>query len=246
MHPSHWRLRLLRGTIVPLAALLALLVTTQTASAARASLYPSGSSGYDVSWPNCTASAPSRPPFGIVGVSDGTGYSQNPCLAQEASWFSNLSLYVNTGWYDQSSHVNPSSPRVCAAGDANCLAYNYGYSAGLYALSYASGQHVSASTWWLDVETSNTWNSDTTQNRNSLQGEYDALLANGVTAVGVYSTTYQWDTVTGTWLNNWPNWGATVVNSASKAARFCTGHQFTGGPTVLIQYTGSLDRDYAC
>jgi len=67
-----------------------------------------------------------------------------------------------------------------------------------------------------------------------------------VTTVGVYSTTYQWDTVTGTWLNNWPNWGATTVRSASKAAAFCTGHQFTGGPTYLIQFSGSLDQDYAC
>ncbi len=243
----HRRHVILRKAAVPVLAVLALLlVAARPASAAAASIYPSGASGYDVSWPNCTAKPPAQPAFGIVGVSDGTGYSQNPCLAQEAGWFSNLSLYVNTGWYNQSSYINPSSPRVCAAGDNNCLAYNYGYNAGLYALSYAASQHVSASAWWLDVETSNTWNSDTTQNRYSLQGEYDALLANGVTTIGAYSTTYQWDTVTGSWLNGWPGWGATVVSSASKAARFCTGHQFTGGPTYLIQYTGSLDRDYAC
>jgi hypothetical protein len=79
-----------------------------------------------------------------------------------------------------------------------------------------------------------------------LQGEYDALVANGVTTVGVYSTTYQWNTVTGAWLNNWPNWGATTVHTARQAAQYCTGHQFTGGPTLLIQFTGSLDQDYAC
>ncbi len=250
-------LNALRRVTVLSAALLvalqvALLVVASPAEAAASSIhssgsvYPSGSTGYDVSWPNCTAKAPAHPTFGIVGVSDGTGYSQNPCLAKEAAWFSNLSLYVNTGWYDQSSYVNPSSPQVCATGDNNCLAYNYGYNAGLYALSYASSQNIHANTWWLDVETGNTWNTDTTQNRNSLQGEYDALMANGVTTVGVYSTTYQWDTITGTWLNSWPNWGATTVRTASKAATFCSGHQFTGGPTYLIQFSGSLDQDYAC
>jgi hypothetical protein len=240
--------RTLRRVIIFSAALfVALVVVAQPAKAAPGSPYPTGSTGYDVSWPNCTATPPKHPAFGIVGVSDGTGYSQNPCLAQEAGWFSpNLSLYVNTGWYNQSSYVNPNSPKVCASGDNNCLAYNYGYNAGLYALNYANSQNIHSSVWWLDVETGNTWNTDTTQNRNSLQGEYDALTANGVTVVGFYSTTYQWDTITGTWLNNWPNWGATTVRTASKAATFCKGHQFTGGPTYLIPYTGSLDQDYAC
>lgn len=245
-----------RVTVLSAALLVALLmslmvVATPAEAAARSihssgSVYPSGATGYDVSWPNCTAKPPTHPTFGIVGVSDGTGYSQSPCLAKQAAWFPNLSLYVNTGWYDQSPYVNPSSPKVCATGDNNCLAYNYGYNAGLYALNYANSQNIHSSTWWLDVETGNTWNTDTTQNRNSLQGEYDALMANGVTTVGVYSTTSQWDTITGTWLNNWPNWGATTVRTASKAATFCSGHQFTGGPTYLIQFSGSLDQDYAC
>lgn len=240
-----WRLTLVVG--VPLLALV-VAAHPALAAAAAASPYTSGATGYDVSWPNCSAKPPSHPAFGIVGVTDGTGYTQSPCLAQEAAWFGNLSLYVNTGWYDQSTHINPNSPRQCASGDENCLAYNYGYNGGLYALSYASSRHVSATTWWLDVETSNTWNTDTTQNRNSLQGEHDALIANGVTSVGVYSTTSQWDTVTGTWLNNWPNWGATTWRTPKQAATYCTGHQFTGGLTYLIQFTGSgsLDRDYAC
>ena len=249
------RVMFLAGALV-----VALVVAAQPAAAAparptkalakvrAASPYTSGTTGYDVSWPNCSATPPKHPTFGIVGVSDGTGYSQNPCLAQEAAWFPSASfgLFVNTGWYNQSSHINPNSPKVCAADDQNCLAYNYGYNAGLYALNYANSLNIQAATWWLDVETSNTWNADTTQNRNSLQGEYDALTANGVATVGVYSTTYQWDTVTGTWLNNWPGWGATTVRTPSQAATYCTGHRFTGGPTYLIQFTGTLDRDYAC
>jgi hypothetical protein len=242
-----------RVAFLSVALVVALVLAVQPAAAAAhrvssASPYISGATGYDVSWPNCNATPPAHPTFGIVGVSGGTGYSQNPCLAKEAAWFpaASLSLFVNTGWYNQSSHSNPSSPKVCASGDQNCLAYNYGYNAGLYALSYANSQNIHTSTWWLDVETSNTWNADTTQNRNSLQGEYDALIANGVTTVGAYSTTAQWDSVTGMWLNNWPNWGATTWRSASQAATYCTGHRFTGGATYLIQFRGTLDRDYAC
>ena len=158
--------------------------------------YTSGTTGVDVSYPNCSASLPVTA-FRIVGVSDGLGYSANPCIANEAAGAGNLSLYVNTGWNNASSHINATSPKVCARGDNSCLAYNYGYNAGLYALAAASQAGVQAATWWLDVETANTWNTSVVQNQNSLLGEHDALLANAVTTVGVYSTTAQWQTVTG-------------------------------------------------
>lgn len=247
MHPITRRAALLSvGLIVALASAALPAVAM---AAPLSPLYPTGTTGYDVSWPNCSATAPSHPSFGIVGVSDGTGYSQNPCLAREVTWFPSINLFVNTGWYNQSVHINPTSPKVCAAGDNNCLAYNYGYNAGLYALSYATSQHVQSSAWWLDVETGNTWNTDVVQNQNSLQGEYDALVANGVSTVGVYSTTAQWQSITGSWRNNWPSWGATTWTSPSGALTYCTGHQFTGGPSYFMQYkakSSRLDQDVAC
>jgi hypothetical protein len=99
------------------------------------------------------------------------------------------------------------------------------------------------------VETVNTWNSDVVQNQNSLQGEYDALTAHGAWKVGVYSTTAQWQTITGGWQNNWPSWGATTWTTAKQAAKYCVGHQFTGGPSYLMQYIppkSPFDRDVAC
>jgi hypothetical protein len=208
-------------------------------------IYSSGTVGTDVSWPNCTARVPSTA-FGIVGVTNGLGYSTSPCLTSEASHFNNLSLYVNTGWYSGSSHVSASSPRVCVAGDNNCLAYNYGYNAGLYAYDAATSVGVHSLTWWLDVETSNTWSTDVVQNQNSLQGEANALKAAGATTTGIYSTTAQWQSVTGGWQNGLPNWGATTLTTAKQAAKYCSGHNFTGGSTWLIQFKGKLDQDYAC
>lgn len=239
----------LAGTVVALACAAVPTVGAAAPRLPQSPLYPTGTTGYDVSWPNCSATPPSKPHFGIVGVSDGTGYSQNPCLAREVAWFPSLNLTVNTGWNNQSVYLNPTSPRVCAAGDSDCLAYNYGYNAGLYALTYATRQHVAASAWWLDVETSNTWNADVVQNQNSLQGEFDALAANGVSTVGIYSTTAQWQSITGGWQNDWPSWGATTWTSASGALTYCTGHQFTGGPSHFMQYkakSSRLDQDVAC
>lgn len=216
--------------------------------AAAQGQYVAGSVGVDVSWPNCSTAVPSVA-FGIVGVNNGTGYSTNPCLSQESANFTNLSLYVNTGWNNKSTFINSASPRQCAAGDQNCMAYNYGYNAGVYAYNAAANVGVRSNTWWLDVETINTWNKDTTQNRNSLQGEYDALVANGATTVGVYSTTAQWQSITNGWKNNWPSWGATTWTTAEQAKTYCTGHEFTGGPSYLMQYLpkrSKIDYNIAC
>jgi hypothetical protein len=224
-----------------------LLLISQSVSAQGQ--YLTGSTGIDVSWPNCNTSIP-KVVFGIVGVTNGAGYSTSPCLAQEASHFPlNLSFYVNTGWYNQSSHINSTSPKVCTTGDNNCLAYNYGYNAGEYAYNAAIIANVHSLSWWLDVETINTWNSDVLQNQNSIEGEHDSLISHGATMVGIYSTTAQWQSITGGWQNNWPSWGATTWTSAPQAQSYCTGHRFTGGPSYLMQYKSKksqLDQDVAC
>lgn len=216
-------------------------------NAAALGVYQSGSDGIDVSYPNCKTWLP-KVDFGIVGVTGGLGFNPNNCLAAEASHFDNLSLYVNTGYPGQSyGQKYQNSPRVCAGDDLNCLAYNYGYNAGLYALDYANSQGVSSGTWWLDVETMNSWTNDTVQNVQSLRGQTDALIAAGVTTIGVYSTTAQWNDITGGWQNGFPSWGASTWRHARQAATFCQGHEFTGGPTYLIQYRGkNLDQNYAC
>jgi hypothetical protein len=225
----------------------AVVLFINSGSASALGQYVGGTTGYDVSYPNCRATV-SKAGFGIVGVTAGFGFSGNSCLAAEASHFSNLSLYVNTGYPGQSYGLKyQSSPNACAATDLDCLAYNYGYNAGLYAVNYAKSQAVWSTTWWEDVETMNSWTSDYAQNQQSLLGQRDALSAAGVTTVGVYSTTAQWGTITGGWQNLWPSWGATTWRTAKQAATYCTGHEFTGGASYLMQYKGrTLDEDVAC
>jgi hypothetical protein len=230
-----------------LATALIIPFTLGTAASAS-SVYPTGNLGVDISYPNCTAKF-SPVNFGIVGVNNGLVYGHNPCLASEARNFSDLSLYVNTGLNASQSSSYYVQAQVGCNGDVNCAAYNYGYNAAKEAISYATSQGLSSSKWWLDVETMNTWNKDVVQNQKSLQGQYDALAANGATTVGVYSTTAQWQSITGGWQNNWPSWGATTWTTAAQAKTYCTGHQFTGGPSLLMQYKSKqskVDQDVAC
>jgi hypothetical protein len=217
------------------------------AVASAQGIYQSGTNGVDVSYPNCGSSVPSTD-FGIVGVTGGLPFRPNNCLVAEASHFRNLSFYINTAYPGQSYGLKyQTSPNSCASDDLTCLAYNYGYNAGQYATSYAKNQGLSASTWWLDVETMNSWTPNAVQNVQSLQGMTDALKTAGTGTVGIYSTTAQWGTITGGWQNGYPNWGASTWKTARQAKTFCNGHEFTGGPTYLIQYKGkNLDQDYAC
>jgi hypothetical protein len=240
------KLKLMRANL-SIGAILAVMLFINSGSAAAIGQYISGSTGVDVSYPNCSASIP-KSSFGIVGATAGKAFSGNPCMASQAGRFSNLSLYVNIGYPGLSYAMQyQNSPNACGANDLNCLAYNYGYNAGLYAANYAKSQGVWSNTWWQDVETINTWMNDYAQNQQSIQGQRDALVAAGAGTVGIYSTTYQWGVITGGWQNLWPSWGATTWRTAKQAASYCSGHQFTGGPSYLMQYRGrSLDEDVAC
>ncbi len=231
------------------AAAICCLVPSAVGIASAGTLYPRGSTGVDVSFPNCGVQIPAGAMFGIVGVTGGTDYSvTNQCLAAQAAHFpKTLSLYANSGWNDHSTKLDPSSPKTCPPGDADCLAYNYGYNAGLAAYDAATAAGVSSRVWWLDVESANSWNDDVIQNRNSLLGEHDALTARGATIVGVYSTTSGWQTITGGWQNGWPNWIGADDAASAQDTQACSGHQFTGGPTQVVQDNlHRLDRDVAC
>lgn len=210
--------------------------------------YQANSIGVDISYPNCNAKIPSVA-FGVVGVNGGKPFSQNPCLKQQAAKFKNLSLYINTAYPGQPYGIKyQTNPKTCSELDFTCLAYNYGYNAAADAYKYATEQGVKSNSWWLDVETMNSWTDDSVQNRASLQAMIDFLQKDkGIQTVGIYSTTFQWMLITDSWQNNLPSWGATTWRTAKQAANYCSGHEFTGGPSYLMQYLSkSLDYNVAC
>ncbi|WP_249018656.1 hypothetical protein [Conexibacter sp. S30A1] len=106
--------------------------------------------------------------------------------------------------------------------------------------------------WWLDVETANTWQSNTAMNVADLQGMIAGLKAAGAATVGAYSTASQWDTVTGGTnslsgsLYGIPEWlpGARTLSGAMAA---CSQTPFTGGQITLTQwFSRPFDSDFAC
>jgi hypothetical protein len=226
--------------------------------------YPSGSTGYDISWPQCGQSYPAKPyTVAIVGVNDGQAFSTNPCLGSEASWAGSAkNLYININSPSSVDDTDQSGPAGrCAPGDNGCLAYNYGYNAAANSVAMAANQGVGAPTWWLDVETAGScasqfptngtgyWSCDSSLNARTIQGAIDALRHSGVTA-GDYSTSYQWGVITGGYApsgSGVPNWIAGA--DPSQTSSWCSGsHDFGGGQPWIIQLatSGQYDRDQAC
>lgn len=247
--------------LVVTAALSVGLTLFSSGAALAAPKSSSPTVGYDVSYPQCGGQLPANPAFGIVGVSDGLAYGQNPCLAQQYAWAlaapkAPPAFYMNTGnpstlatrvnWYAQNG------PEQCdTVNEAGC-AYNYGYHAARNAFEHATSQSsASAATtaaWWLDVETANSWSTDQSLNVRDIQGSIDYLRnIAGVSLVGIYSTGYQWGQITGgaNLGPTIPNWVAGALN-AKRAPALCSS-SFSGGKVQLVQYpSGGFDANYTC
>lgn len=142
------------------------------------------------------------------------------------------------------------------------ITYATGTIAGdISAFASATGSQLYNFPTWLDVETANTWQSGTgglAMNVADLQGMVDAVYAAASSAnapaqtVGVYSTTSQWNAITGTpgsgggnlWLL--PDW-IPGAQRQSGAVSNCSLPAFSGGPVAITQWFGHpYDGNYSC
>ena len=252
---------------------LALIVVVALVVVLRRS---SPTTGYDVSYPQCSGSYPSNPLFGIVGVNGGLANKANPCLSGELRWARDapgqkrprqppLSLYINTG-NPGAHHVSdwPGGGAAPLYGACNGLLTNacsYIYGEQRAAHSYrlvAALDPVAAKTapWWLDVELAASWAGTYRLNIAALQGFIAGLRdARATGSIGIYSTSAQWKDLTGLTAQTTPTafggklpaWVAGTEATLAQARQDCASDGFTGVPPRLAQYRiGSLDADLRC
>jgi hypothetical protein len=241
--------------LLPLALVAALLPPGPLRAAGP---YPDGALGFDISFPQGSGPYPS-PPFAIavVGVNNGQPFGRNPNLQTEWTWAQQAggppAVYLNTDYHhDVTDSFGDTGPHGTCNGDEDCRAYNYGWNAAADALKNARQFGVTATTWWLDVETGNWWpcdssgaNCDTRRDSLDIQGGLDYLRSQTLTA-GVYSTPRQWGIITGGYALNAPLW-VPDFNDNQPAGYCNTAHSFGGGTVFMVQYTaGSYDGDYSC
>lgn len=263
------------------ALIFTVLATALAGIAPATAAEPARAPGHDISHPQCGGGLPEGSRFGIVGLNQGRPFTTNPCLADQYRWATGRpaapAIYVNTAnpaprsdfYWPRSGSREPVLCRDAGSTtDAGC-AYNYGWQAaeGSMRVARTLGKGVLGHTWWLDVETMNTWNGDGVANTAVLQGMYDHLRAHGVGTVGLYSTGYQWKKITGgytagtaprylaAWkgvikpdfpLHDAPLWVATGKGGKDVSSR--CGTSFTGGPTTMVQFIGKdgFDTNVTC
>jgi hypothetical protein len=253
----------------PLAAAFAMLLMLPALPAEASS---AAGPGNDVSWPQCGKALPKAQTFGIVGVNNGLANNTNPCLAAQMSWAGSstggtgqpaVAVYVNTGnpgsagsWWPTSNTyggttvANPYGQ--CTSGSfGSACSYMYGYAKAYDDANTRGVSNASTYTWWLDVETGNSWSTDKVANRADLEGMVAYFTSIGATS-GIYSTSYQLSQITGTAPSSSPlytlkSWLAGASSLAS-AKRMCASAPLTGGGKVtLTQYvSGGFDYDYSC
>lgn len=220
-----------------------------------------GSTGYDVSWPQCTSSGSSSPggAFAIVGVNDGKPFTGNPCLTSQVATAGS----VPVSFYENTANPGPRSPNWPAGGAGlpkpcpvqkrysgtallNC-AYDYGWNSA-YA-GFANAPNAAGSQWWLDVESANSWMTNTAANVQDIQGAVD-YLSSRVTAtnVGIYTNSSSWSSITGSTaaFASLP-WWAPGLTSGSNPSAACSDESVTGGHIRYVQWVANnFDMDYDC
>ena len=206
--------------------------------------------GHDISWPQCNElhKLPKKVDFGIVGITGGSAYTQNPCLEEEYKWAQtteSISVYMNLniGGDDDREKGLHGPYGNCKDADLNCQVSNYGYNAALDAYAYARSKKViNEKMWWLDIEDLNPWSDDPMVNRKIIDGAVRFFKEKGV-PIGIYSTPILWHDITADYKNNLPAWPAIITESPAQEC----GTGFTGGKTYAVQYYQiDLDKNFAC
>jgi hypothetical protein len=236
----------------------------------------SRTTGYDVSYPQCSGAYPSAPLFGLVGVNGGLANDANRCVSGELHWARDtpgqkrpkqppLSLYIDTG--NPGGHHPADWPRggtAPAYGSCNGLltdACSFLYGEQRAAQSYdlvAASDSVSAraAPWWLDVELTASWAGTYQLNIAALHGFIAGLRKAGAAGpIGIYSTSAQWKDITGltghttpkAFNGRLPGWVAGTEATLAQARQNCSSGGFTGVVPTLAQYRiGPLDADLRC
>ena len=232
---------------------------------------PASPVGYDVSWPQCNDELPESFAFAIVGVNRGRTFSQNDCLAEQLEWAGrDTDFYLNTAnpGPDISSFwpSGQDEPRSCdtdpnPGDDTHDCSYVYGWNAAADAyervrevfigLDWADADAKripGEATWWLDVETANSWRADRRLNVSSLQGAVDYLESMKVAEIGFYSTPLLWWRVTRSTdaFDGYPAWHAGARTEAQARDR-CDHDSFTGGELRMVQWVeNGIDSNVVC
>ncbi len=202
--------------------------------------------GADVSWPQCpkgmgiperrTLGAPMPLPeaeFVVIGLTNGPGFTTNPCLAEQVAWVRERHLmaaaYAVASWPDDAAVAeHGDAGPFDGATELGSLA-NAGYQQALTNVATMRRAGLGTPVVWVDVESvpDFEWSGDTVANAAVVQGVARGYADAGY-EVGIYSTPSLWSGVVGDLALGLPEWRAAGQTSRQEALDRC-------GPDWRIQ-----------
>lgn len=223
--------------------------------------------GHDISWPQCTVAEggfalpmpPSTTQFVVIGLTNGLGFTTNPCIARQYQWTKDRGKPAQA--YGMATY--PTAAQLTAYGSSGpwkgtglqARLANTGYRQAVEATTTLSGIGWKPSTVWIDVEPrpKQPWPAATTpaasaNSRAVVEGYMRALRDRGY-KYGFYSYTNGWKEIVTAWrAPGVPVWAtAGTLDYPTEALDRCTQASFSGGKVLLSQwYNTTRDYDRTC
>ena len=223
--------------------------------------------GGDVSWPQCpkgmgipekrTLGLPMPLPsaeFVIMGLTNGPGFTPNPCLADQVRWVRERHLMAAA--YAVNSY--PDDETLAEYGDEGPYdgstrlgaLRNVGYAQAVFNLGTLEEAGLLTPMIWLDVEPVPVfeWSTDLEANAAVVEGAARGYTDAGY-QIGAYSTPLLWETVVGDFtLGGIPEWRAAGQTSREEALARCGPEwSFQGGEGVIGQWVeDNRDLNVTC
>lgn len=222
--------------------------------------------GADISWPQCPEGMgipekqgkglPMPVPeaeFVVIGLTNGPGFTPNPCIADQAAWVQERELMASA--YAVASYPDDATLEKYAwdgpfSGDTlKGQLRNVGYQQARFNLDTMIDAGLTTPVVWIDVEPVPLfeWSGDKEANAAVVEGAARAYTDAGY-GVGIYSTPYLWDTVVGDLRLGVAEWRAAGETSREEALNRCGDDwSIQGGDAVMGQWVAdNRDHNITC
>ncbi|HET9421190.1 MAG TPA: hypothetical protein VFO49_08635 [Nocardioides sp.] len=222
--------------------------------------------GADMSWPQCpkgmgipekrSLGAPlplDTAEFVILGLTNGPGFTPNPCLPDMVEWVRERGLMVAAyavGSYPDEAAVEMYGGLGPFDGSTRDGALaNTGYQQARYNVTSMLRTGLETPVVWIDVEPvpDFEWSADRDANAAVVRGLARGYRAAGY-RIGIYSTPLLWEGVVGDLSLGVPEWRAAGETSMAEALNRC-GDDWViqGGPSVMGQWVeDNRDHNVTC
>ena len=222
--------------------------------------------GGDISWPQCPEGLgiPERrtkglpmptddAEFVVIGLTNGPGFTPNPCLADQVAWVQDRGLmasaYAVTSYPDAETLEQYAWDGPFDGSGLKGKLRNVGYQQARFNVESLIAAGLETPHIWIDVEPvpDFEWSADKGANAAVVEGAARAYTDAGF-SIGVYSTPYLWDSVVGGFALGIPEWRAAGQTSREEALHRCGGDwSIQGGTAVLGQWVADgRDLDVTC